>query len=57
MHVHVQAPNGEAKFWLEPDLVLAQASGFSNQELNELHKLLEDHKDEIAAHWHRHFGC
>ena len=24
MHVHVQGQNGEAKFWLEPDIKLAQ---------------------------------
>lgn len=24
MHVHVQGPDGEAKFWLEPSVELAQ---------------------------------
>ena len=26
MHVHVHAPSGEAKFWLEPRIELAQTS-------------------------------
>ena len=36
MHVHVQSPDGEAKFWLEPEIALAQNQGlrddpFSNR--------------------------
>ena len=56
MHVHVMSPNGEAKFWLEPELALAQTSGFSAPEINELQKILEEHRDELATQWHRHFG-
>lgn len=28
MHVHISCPNGEAKFWLEPMVVLAQNYGW-----------------------------
>jgi hypothetical protein len=24
MHIHVHAPNGEVKFWMEPEIKLAQ---------------------------------
>ena len=27
MHVHVQSPDGEAKFWLEPTIALAHNHG------------------------------
>jgi len=30
MHVHVHCSNGEAKFWLEPDVELAQNYGLNN---------------------------
>jgi hypothetical protein len=29
MHVHVSCGNGEAKFWLEPDIELARNAGLS----------------------------
>ena len=35
MYVHVHGQNGEAKFWLEPAIELAQNVGFSQREINE----------------------
>lgn len=35
MHVHVQSPNGEAEFWLEPVIALAQLTGLSRREISE----------------------
>ncbi|MDQ3565855.1 MAG: DUF4160 domain-containing protein [Pseudomonadota bacterium] len=31
MHVHVQGQNGEAKFWLEPQIKPRRTSGFSQK--------------------------
>lgn len=31
MHVHVQSSVGEAKFWLEPEIELAQNYGLSSR--------------------------
>jgi hypothetical protein len=39
MHVHVISPDGEAKFWLEPEIELAVNQGLSSTELNELKKM------------------
>jgi hypothetical protein len=36
MHVHVQASNGEAKFWLEPRIELAQNYGLNTRQVNKL---------------------
>ncbi len=33
MHVHVAHPNGEAKFWLEPEVALACPTGLSAKDL------------------------
>jgi hypothetical protein len=38
MHVHVISPDGEAKFWLEPQIELAVNKGLGQTELNELKK-------------------
>ncbi len=34
MHVHVHGENGEAKFWLEPQIALARNYGLSDPEIN-----------------------
>jgi hypothetical protein len=55
MHVHVQGQNGEAKIWLEPAIELAQSVGLSQREINEAHRLVQEHQDEISSAWNNHF--
>jgi hypothetical protein len=38
MHIHVVSPDGEAKFWIEPIVALANYSGFSIKQLNDYKK-------------------
>jgi hypothetical protein len=33
IHIHVAHPDGEAKFWLTPDVTLAMSVGLSAQQL------------------------
>jgi len=56
LHVHVQCPDGEAKFWLEPQVALAQNLGLSQRQLKAAHSLVESHADEIRSAWRTHFG-
>lgn len=55
MHVHVFSPDGEAKFWLEPEIELAVSKGLKSVELSELLRVVEERQDEIRNHWRRHF--
>ncbi len=55
MHVHVFSPDGEAKFWLEPQIELALNKGLKAVELTDLRRIIEERQDEIRQHWHRHF--
>ena len=55
MHVHVSHPDGEAKFWLTPELALATSAGLSSKQINEAEKLVRNHSEEIANAWHNHF--
>lgn len=55
-HLHVQCPDGEAKFWLEPQIALAQNYGLDYGQLWTVAGLIEEHADEICAAWDRHFG-
>ena len=54
--MHVQCPDGEAKFWLEPQIALAQNHGLNDRQIRAVAGLIEDHADEIRAAWNRHFG-
>ena len=56
MHVHVGSADGEAKFWMEPEIGLAQNYGLSAANLRAAGELIEEHKDEIRKAWTRHFG-
>jgi hypothetical protein len=56
MHVHVQCPDGEAKFWLEPAIALAHNYGLSGQQVRAAQQLVEAHAEEIRSAWRKHFA-
>jgi len=47
MHVHVSHPDGEAKFWLKPEVELATQTGLAKHVVGEAQQLVEDHLQEI----------
>lgn len=55
IHVHVRSPDGEAKFWLEPEIELAVHRGLSPKELKELEQIVREKENEIREHWNKHF--
>ena len=55
-HVHVQGASGEAKFWLDPEIALAENGGLKPQVLKRAQRLIGEHEDEIRAAWAKHFG-
>ncbi|MDV6342290.1 DUF4160 domain-containing protein [Nitrosomonas sp. Is24] len=56
MYVHIASEDGEAKFWLEPDIALAKNFGYSRKQLREIESLIEVHYDELISAWQQHFG-
>lgn len=56
MHVHVHATSGEAKFWFEPNIELAQNHGLSMRQVTAALRLIQEHEDEIRKAWKTHFG-
>ncbi|MFC1701148.1 DUF4160 domain-containing protein [Pseudomonadota bacterium] len=56
MHVHVVSGDGEAKFWLEPEIVLANNYHYSRRQLKEIESLVEVHQDELISAWQKHFS-
>jgi Domain of unknown function (DUF4160) len=55
MHIHVQSPDGEAKFWIEPRIELARNYELTAQDLRRVEQLIEEREQEIRDAWHRHF--
>ena len=55
MHVHVYCTDGEAKFWVEPEVVLAKNHSLSGSQVTELTRVVKEHRDEIENAWTKHF--
>jgi len=55
MHVHAICADGEAKFWLKPELELARNYRLTRVQLKEIEQLIEGHYDELEAAWKKHF--
>jgi hypothetical protein len=55
-HVHVTCAEGAAKFWLEPQVALAQNWGLDGPRFRAAEAITRKHEDEIRIAWRRHFG-
>lgn len=56
IHVHVAHVNGEAKFWLTPQVVLADHTGLSATQLRQAQAVVNAHLKDIQDAWNHHFG-
>ncbi|HMM34141.1 MAG TPA: DUF4160 domain-containing protein [Thermoanaerobaculia bacterium] len=56
VHVHVQGPDGEAKFWLDPEITLSENVGLTASTLRRIERLVRQHEGDIRTAWHQHFG-
>jgi len=56
IHVHVSHPEGEAKFWLTPEVHLAVNVGLNPTQVRQAQAIVQAHVKEIKNAWHRHFG-
>ena len=54
-HVHIIASDGEAKYWLEPEIELARYYRFSRRQLKDIETLIKGHYDELIGAWRQHF--
>lgn len=55
-HVHIYCGDGEAKFWLEPAIEMADNFGLKRKQLREVQGIIEERKDEIISAWKEHLG-
>lgn len=54
-HIHVKRDKQIAKFRLEP-ISLAKNRGFKEHELNQVTRLIMEHKQTFLEAWHEYFG-
>jgi len=55
MHVHIHSSDGEAKFWLEPQIELAKNFRLSRVQLHEIEKMIEENYEKLSNAWKNHF--
>jgi len=51
---HIEWDEGEAKFWIEPVVALADYSGISKKTLRELQTIAEERTLDITKAWKKH---
>jgi len=56
LHIHVRDADGEAKFWLQPAIAVADSEGYDARTLRELAVVIAAHRAEIERSWHEHFS-
>lgn len=54
-HIPVVSGDGEAKFWLVPEIELAKNYRYSRKQLKEIESMVEAHYDELVGAWRQHF--
>jgi hypothetical protein len=54
-HVHVICADGEAKYWLSPEIELAKNQNLSRAQLKEVENIIEVNYDEFRNAWEKYF--
>ena len=50
-HTHIDRENLSAKFWLDPEVLLAENYGFSRRELRDLERLVRENLETLRDEW------
>ena len=56
LHINVLTDNDEAKFWLEPQIELANNYGFSEKEINVITKIIQNNADTFREQYKQHIS-
>ena len=49
--MHVDRENLSAKFWLDPDIALADNHGYSRRELRNIERMLRENLETLPNEW------
>ena len=56
MHIHVESPDGRAKFWLVPLVSLADFRDLKQHELREIQQIVEQNEEVFTDAGKKHFS-
>lgn len=56
LHIHVRRDELLAKFWLLPEIKLAENYGFSSKELKKIKNIISYNESEIRNAWNKYFN-
>lgn len=54
-HIHVEREKFIAKFWLEP-VRLQSSGGFRANEVRRIHRIIDEHQEQLLESWHENFS-
>jgi hypothetical protein len=49
--MHVDRENRSAKFWLDPEVSLAENHGYSRKELRDIERLTKENQEKLRNEW------
>ncbi len=52
-HMHVDREDCSAKFWIDPDVTLADNHGYSRSELRDIERIARDNLEALRNEWDR----
>ncbi len=55
-HIHITKGNGNAKFWLVPDVEEVYFYGFTVREQRRIRELVVQHQQTLINAWYEYFG-
>ena len=50
-HMHVDRESMSAKYWLDPDVSLAENYGFDRKELREIERIIRSNSERLRDEW------
>ncbi len=55
LHIHVRKGESVAKFWVHPQICVAESYGIESSELGKLMRVIAENKELIKRFWNEYF--
>lgn len=56
MHIHIETPEREAKFWLEPLISLSESHHLKQPALRDIEQIVEEQQGKFRNEWRNYFS-
>ncbi|RPH93450.1 MAG: DUF4160 domain-containing protein [Calditrichaeota bacterium] len=54
-HIHIERDHHICKFWLDP-VMYCKSQGFNRSEINQIYKMVDEHKGRLLRSWDEYFN-